>query len=91
MKCNSKKAPADFNRQLDAETRLFVQLVLLLGYPQAYAYQIAFPKSSASACSAAAIGCRLMQDLHVREYARMLERVFANREKFLNPKIIGKL
>ncbi len=91
MKSNSEKAPVDFNRQLDAETRLFVQLVLLLGYPQANAYQIAFPKSSASSGSAAAMACRLMQDLHVRDYARMLERVFAMREQYLNPKIIGKI
>lgn len=68
---------------LDPETRLFVELCVLLQYPQAQAWTIAFPDSVAKGGSASAQACKLLQSYSCRDYGKLLAELM--RDGYLEP------
>lgn len=78
-KVSTKKRVYGLKRNLlDADTRLFIELVTILSYPQGEAFQIAFPDTKAKGGSLAAMACKLYKSRTCQDYAELLYHLLTN-------------
>ncbi|MFI3293071.1 MAG: hypothetical protein SNI70_06085 [Rikenellaceae bacterium] len=71
-----QKTPHQVLSAIDEQEKLFAELVVILGYPQAIAYKLAYPDSKANINSASASASRLLSAPHIQRHLKTLYRYY---------------